>query len=94
MAAMSDPHLGWVASFSYHRICMPYIASNFMTRFKDKLLKNLVCRAALATTKDGNIGFDGYIGTWILRIYRWIFLHEYRYIINQQKYFEIHGNTL
>ena len=32
--------------------------------------------------KDGNIGFDEYIGTWILRIYRWIFLHEYRYIEN------------
>ena len=53
-------------------------------------------------SKDENIGFDGYIGTWILRIYigyigyigdipdisdiseiyRWIFLHEYRYIEN------------
>ena len=30
----------------------------------------------IAETKDGNIGFDGYIGTWIsriYRIYRWIF---------------------
>ena len=51
MVAMSDPHLGWVASSSYHRICMRHLASNFMTRFKYKLLKNLVCRAALATTK-------------------------------------------
>ena len=36
-------------------------------------------------TKDENIGFYGYIGTWILRIYRiyrCIFLHEYRYIGN------------
>ena len=49
MAAMSDPHLGWAASFAYHRICMCHLVSNFMTRFKDKLLKNLVCRAALAT---------------------------------------------
>ena len=24
----------------------------------------------LIAAKDGNIGFDGYIGTWILRIYR------------------------
>ena len=35
--------------------------------------------------KFKNIGFDGYIGTWILRIYRiyrWIFLHEYQYIGN------------
>ena len=51
MAAMSDPHLGWIASSTYHRICMLHLASNFMTRFKDKLLKNLVCRTALATTQ-------------------------------------------
>ena len=51
MATMSDPHLGWVASSSYHRICMRHLTSNFMTRFKDKLLKNLVCRASLATTQ-------------------------------------------
>ena len=50
-AAMTDPHLGWVAPSSYHRICMRHLASNFMTRFKDKLLKNLVCRAALASTE-------------------------------------------
>ena len=33
-------------------------------------------------TKDGNIGCDGYIGTWILRIYRiyQIYIDEYFYI--------------
>ena len=51
MVVMSDPHLGWAASFAYHKICMRHLASNFMTRFKDKLFKNLVCRAALATTQ-------------------------------------------
>ena len=51
MAAMTDPHLGWVASSTYHMICMRHLARNFMTRFKDKLLKNLVCRAALASTE-------------------------------------------
>ena len=30
---------------------MRHFASNFMTRFKDKILKNLVCRAALASTE-------------------------------------------
>ena len=50
MTAMSDPHLRWDAPYAYHRICMCHLASNFMTRFKDKLLKNLVCRAAVATT--------------------------------------------
>ena len=51
MAAMSDPHLCWAAPSAYHRIFMHNLASNFMTRFKDKLLKNLVCRAALAGTQ-------------------------------------------
>ena len=51
MAAMTDPHLGWAAPFAYHRICMRHSARNFMTQFKDKLLKNLVCRAALASTE-------------------------------------------
>ena len=51
IAAMTDPHLGWTAPSAYHRICMRYLASNFITRFKDKLLKNLVYRAALASTE-------------------------------------------
>ena len=51
MVAMNDPHLGWVALSAYHRICIRHIASNFMTRFKDKLLKNLVCTSTLMTTQ-------------------------------------------
>ena len=51
-AAISGPHLGWAASSAYHRICMRHLARNFMTCFKDKLLKNLVCKAALATKHD------------------------------------------
>ena len=47
MAAMSDVHLGWSEPYTYHRVCMHHLASNFMTRFKDKILKNLMCRAAL-----------------------------------------------
>ena len=51
MAAMTDPHLGWAAPSAYHKICMRHLASNFMTRFKDKILKNLVCIAAFASTE-------------------------------------------
>ena len=51
MTVMTDPHLGWIAPSAYHRICMHHLASNFMTWFKDKLLNNLVCRAALASTE-------------------------------------------
>ena len=51
MAAMTTPHLGWAAPSTYHRIYMRHFVSNFITRFKDKLLKNLVCRVALASTE-------------------------------------------
>ena len=51
MAAMSNPHLGWAAPFAYHKICMRHLANNFMIHFKDKLLKTLVCRVALASTQ-------------------------------------------
>ena len=51
MEGMSNPHLDWATSSVYHKICMRHLASNFMTRFKDKLFKNLVCRAALMTTQ-------------------------------------------
>ena len=42
-------------------------------------------------TKDGNIGFDGYIGTWILRIYR-RYIGEYFYMNIDIS--EINKNTL
>ena len=51
VAVMSNPHLGWATLFSCHRICMRHLASNFMTRFKDKPLKNLEYRPASATTQ-------------------------------------------
>ena len=55
MTAMTNiVHLGWTEPYAYHRICMRHLASNFMNQFKDKILKNLVCRAALET-KVGKI---------------------------------------
>ena len=47
MVAKSDVHLSWSEPYVYHRVCMRHLASNFMTRFKDKILKNLMCKAAL-----------------------------------------------
>ena len=49
MAIMTDVHLGWIKPYAYYTICLHHFASNFMNRFKDKILKNLVSRAALAT---------------------------------------------
>ena len=49
MAVMTNVHLGWTKPNAYHRIFMHNLARNFMNRFKDKTLKNLVFKAALAT---------------------------------------------
>ena len=49
MVAFVDVYLGWSEPNAYHQICMCHLASTFMTRFKDKCLKQLLCRAALET---------------------------------------------
>ncbi|KAL6335901.1 hypothetical protein AAG906_003526 [Vitis piasezkii] len=49
MVAFADVYLGWSEPNAYHRICMRHLASNFMTHFKDKCLKQLLCRATLET---------------------------------------------
>ena len=49
MAAFADVYLGWFEPNAYYQICMRHIASNFMTHFKDKFLKQLLCRAVLET---------------------------------------------
>ena len=49
MAAITDVHLGWTEPYAYHRIYMCHLARNCMNRFKDKILRNLVRIAALAT---------------------------------------------
>ena len=36
---MSDVHLSWFDPYADHRVCMRHLANNFMTRFKDKILK-------------------------------------------------------
>ena len=72
MAAMSDPHLGWVEPSAYHKICIRNLARNFMTRFKDKLLKNLVCRAALATKQRKFTRHMAIIGRINLEAQQWL----------------------
>ena len=72
MAAITDVHFGWTEPYAYHMIWMRHLASNFMNRFKDKILKNLVCRVALET-KVGK--FNKHMDTIrriILKAQRWL----------------------
>ena len=39
MTIINDVHFGWFEPYAYHRVCMRHLASNFMTWFKNKILK-------------------------------------------------------
>ena len=56
-----------ISIFKYLNIESPNMECDFCSKifiYKDRL--EMLLEVA---TKDGNIGFDGYIGTWILWIY-------------------------
>ena len=72
MTTMIDVHLGWTELYAYHRICMLHFASNFIYRFKDKTLKNLVCRVALATEVGKFNKHMGIFGRINLEAQRWL----------------------
>ena len=44
---MNETYLGWTEQNAYYRFCMCHLASNFNTKFKDKNLKDLMCRVAM-----------------------------------------------
>ena len=46
IATVNEKYSGWTKPDAYYRFCMRHLASNFNTKFKDKTLKNLMCRAA------------------------------------------------
>ena len=52
---------------------------NWNGQFHDALSEKYHHQSQVPGPKDGNFGFDGYIGTWILRIYR-IYIGGYFYM--------------
>ena len=47
IAAVNEICSGWTEPDAYYRFCMRYLANNFNTKFKDKTLKDLMCRVAM-----------------------------------------------
>ena len=45
--AVNETYSGWTEPDAYYRFCMRHLASNFNTKFKNKTLKYLMCRAAM-----------------------------------------------
>ncbi|RVW71392.1 Serine/threonine-protein phosphatase 7 long form-like [Vitis vinifera] len=61
--AVNETYSGWTQP-SCHRFCMFHLASNFNTKFKDKTLKDLMCRAAMESKVKKFISHMDTIG-WI-----------------------------
>ena len=64
IAAVNETYLGWIESNAYYRFCIRYLVSNFNTKFKDKTLKHLMCRAAMESKVKKIISHMDSIG-WI-----------------------------
>ena len=47
IAIVNEICSGWTEPDAYYRFCMRYLANNFNTKFKDKTLKDLMCRVAM-----------------------------------------------
>ena len=58
------------------------------------LIKKFITELEVVPTKDENIGFDGYIGNWILRIYRIYQRYIGGYFYMNIDISEINKNTL
>ncbi|XP_034689192.1 uncharacterized protein LOC117917075 [Vitis riparia] len=85
MAAFADVYLSWSEPNAYHQICMRHLASNFMTHFKDKCLKQLLCRAALETKVEkfnmhmetiGRINQDALSWLEVIPFEKWALSHD------------------
>ena len=47
IAVANETYSGWTKPDAYYRFCMRHLVSNFNTKFKDKTIKDLMCRAAM-----------------------------------------------
>ncbi|KAL6337823.1 hypothetical protein AAG906_002288 [Vitis piasezkii] len=51
-AAVNERYSGWTEPEAYHRFCMGHLVSNFNIKFKDKTLKDLMCRTAMEIRRE------------------------------------------
>ena len=47
IAIVNETYSGWTEPDAYYRLCMHHLESNFNTKFKDKTLKDFMCRVAM-----------------------------------------------
>ena len=72
ITTVNETYLRWIESDSYHRFCMCYLTSNSNTRFKDKTLKDLICRAAMDSKVKKFISYMDIIGRINVKARYWL----------------------
>ena len=60
IAIVNETYSGWTEPDAYYRFCMRHLMSNFNSKFKDKTLKDLMCRAAMESKVKKNYFSHGY----------------------------------
>ncbi|KAL6323508.1 hypothetical protein AAG906_039085 [Vitis piasezkii] len=85
LCLISDRHPGIIASDAYYIFCMRHLASNFNTKFKDKTLKDIMCRAAMESKVKKFISqmdtidwINAEARNWLehIPLEKWAFLHD------------------
>ncbi|RVW43332.1 hypothetical protein CK203_070261 [Vitis vinifera] len=72
IAAVNETYSGWTQPNACHRFCMRHLASNFNTKFKDKTLKDLMCRAAMESKVKKFISHMDTIGRINAEVRNWL----------------------
>ena len=47
IVVVNETYSGWTEPDAYYRFCMHHLESNFNTKFKDKTIKDFMCRVAM-----------------------------------------------
>ena len=72
IAVVNETYLGWIEPNAYYRFCMCHLVSNFNTKFKDKTLKDLMCRAAMESKVKKIISHMDTISQIIVEVRNWL----------------------
>ena len=72
IAIVNETYSGWTDPDAYYRFCMCHLASNFNTKFKDKTLKDLMCRTTMESKVKKFISHMDIIGRINTKARNWL----------------------
>ncbi|RVX13203.1 hypothetical protein CK203_017957 [Vitis vinifera] len=69
---VNETYSGWTEPDAYYGFCMRHLVSNFNTKFQDKTLKDLMCRAAMESKVKKFISYMDTIGQINVEARNWL----------------------